>query len=151
MTHPWKWGVLYFIWVQYIASLLTGSLRRLVNTLRPRQDGRHFPDDIFKYIFLNENAQIFIKISPMFVPKDSIDNIPTLVQIMAWRRPGDQPLSEPMMHICITRPQWVKSSPWQRRQLVSFQFEIILLCPSKQITMGSGWYNITSTLWLFTG
>ena len=31
---------------------------------------------------------------------------------MAWRRPGDKPLSEAMMvslltHICITRPQWV--------------------------------------------
>ena len=27
-----------------------------INTLRPRQNGRHFPDDIFKCIFLNENA-----------------------------------------------------------------------------------------------
>ena len=27
----------------------------LINTLRPKQDGRHFPDDIFKCIFLNEN------------------------------------------------------------------------------------------------
>ena len=31
---------------------------------------------------------------------------------MAWRRPGDKPLSEPMIvrfppHICVTRPQWV--------------------------------------------
>ena len=26
-----------------------------------------------------------------------INDIPTLVQIMAWRRPGDKPLSEPMM------------------------------------------------------
>ena len=26
-----------------------------------------------------------------------INNIPTLVQIMAWRRPGDKPLFEPMM------------------------------------------------------
>ena len=31
---------------------------------------------------------------------------------MAWRRPGDKPLSEPMMarlptHICVSRPQWV--------------------------------------------
>ena len=31
---------------------------------------------------------------------------------MAWRRPGDKPLSDPMMtrlptHICVTRPQWV--------------------------------------------
>ena len=30
---------------------------------------------------------------------------------MVWRRPGDKPLSEPMMvnlltHICVTRPQW---------------------------------------------
>ena len=37
---------------------------------------------------------------------------PPLVQIMAWRRPGTKPLSEPMMeallmHACITRPQWV--------------------------------------------
>ena len=26
------------------------------NTLRPRQNGRHFPDDIFKSIFVNENV-----------------------------------------------------------------------------------------------
>ena len=37
-----------------------------------------------------------------------------MVQIMAWRRSGDKPLSEPMMvilptHICVTRPQWVRS------------------------------------------
>ena len=25
----------------------------LINTWRPRQNGRRFPDDIFKYIFLN--------------------------------------------------------------------------------------------------
>ena len=42
-----------------------------------------------------------------------LNNITTLVQIVAWCRPGDKPLSEPMMvrlptHICVTRPQWVK-------------------------------------------
>ena len=47
------------------------------------------------------------------VPNVRINNIPALVQIMAWRRPGDKPLTEPMMvsllaHICVTRPQWVK-------------------------------------------
>ena len=83
------------------------------NSLRPRQNGRYFPDDIFKYIFLNENVWISIKISLKFVPKVPINNIPSLVQIMAWRRPGDKPLSEAMMvslltHICVTRPQWVK-------------------------------------------
>ena len=84
-----------------------------LNTLRPRQNGRHFPDDIFNCIFLNENAWIWIKISLKFVPKGPINKIPALVQIMAWRRPGVKPLSEPMMvslptHICVTRPQCVK-------------------------------------------
>ena len=53
--------------------------------------------DIFKCIFLNENVQILIKISLKFVPKGPINNIPALVQIMACCRPGDNPLSEPMM------------------------------------------------------
>ena len=84
-----------------------------VNTLRPRQNGRHFTDDTLKRIFMNENARISINISLKFVPKGLINNIPALVQIMAWRRPCDKPLSEPMMfnlltHICVTRPQWVK-------------------------------------------
>ena len=81
-----------------------------VNSLRPRQNGRHFTDDTFKRIFLNENVLISIKISLKFVPKGQINNIPALVQIMAWCRPGDKPLSEPRMvslptHICVTRPQ----------------------------------------------
>ena len=81
-----------------------------VNSLRPRQNGRHFADDTFKRIFLNENVRISIKISLKFVPKGPINNNPALVQIMAWRRPGDKPLSESMLvrlptHICVTRPQ----------------------------------------------
>ena len=88
----------------------------LFNTLSPRQNGRNFADDIFKRIFLNENVWIPIKISLKFVPKGPINNIPVLVQMMAWRRPGDKPLSEPMTislttHICVTRSQWVKQWP----------------------------------------
>ena len=83
-----------------------------LNSLRPSKNGRHFPDDTFKRIFLYENVRISIKISLKFVPKGPINNYPSLVQIMAWRRPGDKPLSEPMMarlltHICVTQPQWV--------------------------------------------
>ena len=86
---------------------------RSFNTLRPRQHGHHFSDDIFKYIFVNENVWISIKFSLNIVLGGPINNIPSLVQIMAWRRLGDKPLSEPMMvllltHICVTRPQWVK-------------------------------------------
>ena len=64
-----------------------------VHTLRRRQHGRHFADDTFKHIFLNENVRILIRISLKFVPKGPINNIQSLVQIMAWRRPGDKPLS----------------------------------------------------------
>ena len=78
------------------------------NTLRPRQNGRHLPDDIFKCIFMNENVRIATNISLKFVPKGLINNIPALVLIMAWRRLCDKPLSEPMMvslptHICVTQ------------------------------------------------
>ena len=84
------------------------SFETRFNTLRPRQNGRHF-----ECIFLNENNKISIKITLKFVPKGPINKIPALVQIMAWRRPGDKPLSEPLMassttHIWVTQPQWVK-------------------------------------------
>ena len=82
---------------------------RTLFTLRPRQNGRHFADDTFKCIFLNEYDRIWIYISLKFVPRGSINNIPSLVQIKAWRQPGDKPLSKPMTvrlptHICVTRP-----------------------------------------------
>ena len=82
------------------------------NSLGPRQNGHHFADDIFNCISLNKNVWIPIKISLTFVPKGPINNISALVQIMAWRRLGDKPFSEPvmvslLMHICVTRPQWV--------------------------------------------
>ena len=74
-----------------------------INILGLRQNGRHFPDNIFKFIFLNENVRILIKISLKFVPKSPINNTLALVQIMAWRRPGDKSLSEPT--------RWVDGTP----------------------------------------
>ena len=65
--------------------------------------------------FLEWNVLISLNISLIFFPEGQIDNVPSFVQIMAWRRSGHKPLSEPMMlslltHICVTRPQWVN---WQ--------------------------------------
>ena len=81
------------------------------------QDGCQFPDDIFKYIFLNENMWIPMEISLKFVLKGPINHISALVQIMAWCRPGDKPLSEPivvssLMYVCVTWLQWVKLLPY---------------------------------------
>ena len=91
------------------------KLMNVFNTMRPRQNCRHFADDTFNRIFVNENVRISIKFSLKFAPKGPINNIPALVQIMAWRRPRDKPLSGPVMvslltHICVTRPQWVNYS-----------------------------------------
>ena len=86
----------------------------IIDTLRPKTKICHFPDNIFKHIFLNENVKISIKISLKLVPKGPINNIPALVHIMAWCHPSAKPLSKPMtdsllMHICVSRPQWVNS------------------------------------------
>ena len=47
--------------------------------------------------FLNENVHISLKISLRLISKVQINNIPALVQKMAWRRSADKPLPEPMM------------------------------------------------------
>ena len=86
---PESWGLLFS------KNVNTGKIEMgYVNTLRVRQISRQFPD-IFKCIFLNENMWISIKISLKLVHTDPINNIPSLVQIMAWRRPDNKPLSEP--------------------------------------------------------
>ena len=153
--------------------------------MKLRQKGRHFADDIFKCIFLNENLWILLKISLKFIPKVWIHNIPALVQIMAWRQPGDKPLSEPiiayfaevymhhsasityykvnwsvpsqylnqwllvywciyaslLMHICITRPHWVK----ELKDINLFHFHLWLT--NRKWYPGSHyWYCYTDTL-----
>ena len=75
---------------------MTADICQTVTSL-PGQNGRHFADYLLKCIFLNQNVWILIDISMKFVSKGPINNIPELVQVMAWRRPGDKPLSEAMM------------------------------------------------------
>ena len=105
------------------------------NSLRPRWNGRHFPDGIFKCIFLNETVWISPKITLKFVPNVQINHIPALVQKMAWRRPGDKPLSEPMLvrlltHMCVTRPRCVKTY-WSMGDLDTIskmQLSVLVYC-----------------------
>ena len=72
----------------------TSEIRK---TFKPRQNVCDFAAVMFKCIFLNENFDISIKRTLKFGPKGRIDNIPTLVQIMAARRPGEKPLFGLMM------------------------------------------------------
>ena len=84
---------------------------------------RHFQIQIF----LNKNVWISLQISLKFLAKVWINNIPVLVQVMAWRRPGDKPLSEPMMvsllmHICLPPTQWVHILPGALAKAAKYQF-----------------------------
>ena len=94
-----KWSIIYYYYLEF-------------KSLKPRRNTRNFTDGIFKCVFLNGNVWVLLKIILKFVLKIRINIIPSLVLIMACRRPGDKPLPEPMMvslptHICVTGPQWV--------------------------------------------
>ena len=54
-------------------GLLLFSSSDLINSSLSGQNNRHFADDIFGLIFMNENFCILIKISLKFVPKVPID------------------------------------------------------------------------------
>ena len=93
-------------------------------TLRPRENFRNFADDIFKSIIVNEDKWISVNFWLKFVSKGVINNVSAFVQILAWRRPGDKPLSEPILvillpHMCVTRPQRVN---WLYSKTTSDQF-----------------------------
>ena len=53
-----------------------------------------------------------MNITLKFVPKGQINNIPALRQIMAWRQPGDKPLSEPMMFSLLMHMNKSASISW---------------------------------------
>ena len=98
-------------------TVLTAGLPRILcktdwamNTLRPRQNGSNFQtafSNAFSWMTIYE-----FRLRSSFLW--SIYNIPALVQIIAWRRSDDNPLSAPMMvsllrRTCVTRPQWVNA------------------------------------------
>ena len=93
--------VLTHQWINYYT--ITGLICTRFNTLKPRQNGAHFTDDMFmfKHVPVDENFWCLNKISLQYVPWGLIDYMAALVQIMAWRRSGDNPLSEPVV-VCST-------------------------------------------------
>ena len=107
----------------------------VVDSFKLRRNRRHFADDILKCVFLNENVLISFEISLKFIPKGPVYNIPALVQIMAWRRPGDKPLSEAMIfilmtHICVTWPQLIRVTHF----LISFRVASLVPLPQYRLS-----------------
>ena len=98
--------LLSYCWVVWSYPLV------FINTLRPRQNGRHSADDTFN-AFFQWKFSISINIAQRFFASP-IKNMPTLVQIVAW---GEQATSHHLhqwwrrllTHIYVARPQWVSS------------------------------------------
>ena len=120
------------------------------------QNGLHFADDIFIYIFMNEKLCISIQFLLKFIPEGLIDNMSALVKVMAWHRTGDKPLPEPRLtwftdgymrplggdelthggrvtHICISKLTIVVSdnglSPGRRQAIIWTNAGILLIGP----------------------
>ena len=98
---PDWWSVWYTVSNVFngaIAKAPQGPGWEFINSLRPRQNRRHFPD-IFKCILLKENKWISINMSTKLVPKGPINNIPALVQLTAWCRLSDKSLSDQWWYV----------------------------------------------------
>ena len=117
---------LYFSEAQSIMTMFWNA----ITTFRSRWNKRYYLDDIIECIFLNESVLISVKFSLKFFPNGPINNIPSFVQIMAWRRSSHKPLSEPMMvrlltRTCVTRPQWVTVS----MNSIEFKWSCLIFTP----------------------
>ena len=105
----WIWASATILFIFFSWDILVSAPVRLTYWGRDKLLPLH------RHLQMHLNVWISLKISLKFVAKSQINNILALIQIMAWRRPGDNPLSETMMdslltHICITWPQWVNKS-----------------------------------------
>ena len=108
------------LWVKdSTVGVLAKKKQDNINILRPRQMAAIFQTTFSNAFSLMKIYEFRLRFHWSLYPKVRINNIPALVQIMAWRRPGDKPLSEPMVvnlltHICVTRPQWVNCNTKER-------------------------------------
>ena len=99
----------------YLIGLNTG-----LNTLRPRQIGRHFPDDIFEWIFLKMYEFRLTFHWNLFLGVQ-------LTIIQHWFRLSESMVVKSPTHICVTRPQWVKAASqsevfdWWYRTMKTYQ------------------------------
>ena len=111
MNHPYEFHFdtyVMVVWMWWISSNLSGMdnvsmalfSKTVYELLTPW--GREKMAAVFQTTFSNAFSWMKIYIPLKFVPKGSMTNIPALVQIMAWCRAGDKPLSEPMLVVCFT-------------------------------------------------
>ena len=137
----WKWMTvhlaIFFIWKHLHILLMWWTLQHLTHWVRNKM-GVIFQTTFWNVFSWMKIYQFQLRCHwGLFLRP--INNIPALVQIMAWHRPGNKPLPEPMMvrlptHICVTRPQWVKFKCYW----LIFRFPQTSICTIKRLSFH--WY-----------
>ena len=107
------------------------------NTFRPRQNGCHIADAIYKCIFLNENVWISIRISLKFVSKGPINNKSALVQVMYWHWIDINPLLRPLI-------TWTTDT-----SIILWSFKIIFINICRWFLSITWEYCMFKFLWFF--
>ena len=143
---------------QWIESGLVQIMARRLFGVKPlskpmlgycQLDPSHFSEILVKNrtFFIQENVfeSLVCETATILFRGRWVNSIPALVQIMAWCRPCDKPLSEPKMvswptHICVTRPQWVDISYSVKVFYLDTNFTRVCSCWSK-----CAWVNIASS------
>ena len=77
--------------------IIADHKKTALDSLRPRQNGCHFADDVFKFIILGDKISVWTNISLAFISKISSDDKPALAQVMPRRCASDEPLSESLV------------------------------------------------------
>ena len=124
--------------MKFATGYVLFKLANYFKTLRPRRNRQHFADNILKSILVQWKCLNLKKKSLKFV--GTTYNIVALVQIIAWRRPSDTLLFEPVMvslpmHICLIRPQWIYNA---YLQTVAYWNVSCLCLKHSNLTMKAG-------------
>ena len=114
----WNFGNIQAVWKHTLVHkhqrqdfLQADMIYSSFNTLRPRQNGSQFPDDIFKWIFLLKICEFWLRFHWILFPIVQL----TIVQHWLSKWLGttqatshySNQLVSLLMHIWVTRPQWV--------------------------------------------
>ena len=117
------------------------------NTLRSRQNGCHFPDNIFKHIFFKWKWLYFDENLIKFVPQGPINNILALVQIMAWCR------SLVLFTAILKAGQVRYHLTWYVFWLPGSQEDLLHFLPNHQyfrLSLNHLWYLLGLLCWCFS-
>ena len=122
----------------------------LLNTLRPKKIFAILQTTFLNSFPLIKSCYILVRIA-LKVSKGPINNKPAGAQIMAWRRTGDEPLSEPMMlYLFYQQILWYKDISVQHyticfvyckcieiitaiRNVIQHKHELAVYCPCYQL------------------